>query len=74
MPDEQPAKSAYPSKTSKYLWKGDNTEKIMLRIIKIMKDNGWVVRMNDWVVLGRKASLEFQEILYFNVMTKIKCQ
>lgn len=74
MPDEQPAKSAYPSKTSEYLWKGDNTEKIMLRIIKITKDNGWVVRINDWVVLGRKASLKFQENLYFNVMTKIKCQ
>lgn len=70
MPDDQPGKIAILRETN--VFGNEKTQRKVLVMDK--KDNGWIVRINDYIFSPRKASSKLQEKLYFNVMTKIKCQ
>lgn len=70
MPDKKPRQSAIFRETN--VFERELTQRKVL--VKAKKDNGWVVRINDYIVLARKASSKLQEKLHFNVMTRIKCQ
>lgn len=70
MPDKKPRKSAIFRETN--VFGRELTQRKVL--VKAKKDNGWVVRINDYIVLARKASSKLQEKLHFNVMTRIKRQ
>lgn len=70
MPDKQPGKSAILRETNGF--GREITQRKIL--VKDKKNNGRVVRINYYILLPRKASSKLQEKLYFNVMTKIKCQ